>query len=148
MTLDEYFHKIINQPRIVEIKELTMFERLKQLWTKPVEFVDSKPEDVKPYFKFEMHQDAWVDLNDEYVGPKTTTAVGFDDGVTWMEVLDHVLDVLTEQYGYDVKSQVYYSVWGPINEEGIEGYGRQLNDEVLQKLLLSHPEVYDFKGQA
>ena len=60
-----------------------------------------------------------------------------------MEVLDTILDAMEAHYGYNIKEQVYYSVHFPLNMEGEAGYGRSLNDEVFQKLLLSFPEVYE-----
>jgi hypothetical protein len=67
---------------------------------------------------------------------------------TWMEALDKILNVLNKHYGYNVKEQVYYSVTYPLNEldengEELAGYGRSLNDELFQKLLLTHPELYE-----
>jgi len=51
--------------------------------------------------------------------------------------------VMGEHYGYNIKEQVYYSVAFPMNIEGNSGHGRMLNDEVVQKLLLAYPEVYE-----
>jgi hypothetical protein len=66
-----------------------------------------------------------------------------------MEVLDRILDEMSKHYGYNIKEQVYYSVEFPLNElddrtgKPFAGYGRSLNDKVLQQLLLAFPEVYD-----
>jgi len=151
MTLDEYFHKIINQPRIVEIKELTMFEKLKQLWTKPVEFAEEQDPKLSEdgYWSFEMYTPEWVD---EYYGETQqsvhTSFIEPHNG-TWMEVLDKILDAMEVHYGYSIKEQVYYSVTFPMNDVDPEtgdpyaGYGRCINDELFQQLLLAHPELYE-----
>ena len=155
--LEEYFHTIINQPA----KETTMFEKTKMffneqiercaekinsLLTKPTAFVEEDPKLYEDgYWAFEMYTPEWVNENGEKVEPVHTVLVEPHEG-TWMEVLDHILDAMEAHYGYNIKEQVYYSVFMPMNIEGEAGYGRSLNDEVLQKLLLSYPEVYDYKG--
>lgn len=139
MTLDEYFHKIINQPP----KEPTMFERLKQLWTKPVEFVE---EDQKlsedGYWGFEMYTPEWVDEWGETRQTVHTSFLEPHEG-TWMEVLDKILDAMEAHYGYSIKEQVYYSTAFPHNDPEFPGYGRCINDELFQQLLLAHPELYE-----
>jgi len=155
--LIEYFARII-QPTTV--KGLTMFDNVKasmqavrekftSLWTQPVAFVDNKElllED-EDYWAFEMVTQPWVNEFDETVPLKHTLLLEPQDG-TWMCVLDKILDAMSEHYGYDIKEQVYYSVRFPINEicqytgKPLAGYGRSLNDEILQKLLLANPEIY------
>jgi hypothetical protein len=149
MTLDEYFHKIINKPRIVEIKELTMFERLKQLWTKPVQFGEEDPKlSEDGYWAFEMYTPEWVDETGETQQTVHTVLVEPHEG-PWMEVLDQILDAMEAHYGYSIKEQVYYSVAFPMNDvdertgEPYAGYGRCINDELFQQLLLAHPELYE-----
>ena len=66
---------------------------------------------------------------------------------TWFEVLDRILDAMEAHYGYNIKEQIYYSVNFPLNDtddKGIPypGYGRCLNDERLQQILLAFPELY------
>jgi hypothetical protein len=41
MTLDEYFHTIINQPRIVYVKETTMFDKTKMFFNEQIEKLSS-----------------------------------------------------------------------------------------------------------
>ena len=59
------------------------------------------------------------------------------------------LDEMEKHYGYSIKEQVYYSVSFPLNEmdgftgKPYAGYGRNLNDNVLQQLLLAFPEIYE-----
>jgi hypothetical protein len=158
MTLNEYFHAIINkQP---DVKESTMFDQFKiavanaqsnflSLWTKPVAFVEQKETLMNDdYWAFEMVTHQWIDENNE-VHPLKQTIVIEPNETTWMEVLDRILDEMGKHYGYDIKEQVYYSVNFPLNDvdpyTGVPfaGYGRCLNDEVLQQLLLSFPEVYE-----
>jgi len=150
MTLDDYFKLIIKPTQ----KETTMFDILKTFWarskenfmfllTKPTTFVEEDPKLYEDgYWAFEMYTPEWVDEHGETVKPVHTVFVEPHEG-TWMEVLDTVLDALEAHYGYNIKEQVYYSVAFPFNQEGHAGYGRSLNDEVLQKLLLSYPEVYE-----
>ena len=148
LTLEEYFH-VINQP-----KETTMFEYLKNKWTEltttKYEFVE-QPEYLLPtdYWAFEMYTSEWVDECGETQKPVHTCLIEPHEG-TWFEVLDAILDAMEAHYGYNIKEQVYYSVAFPNNTlyysldgKPPAGYGRMLNDEVLQKLLLAYPEVYE-----
>jgi hypothetical protein len=143
LTLDDYFKLIIKPTQ----KETTMFdktkmffteqiEKLNSLLTKPTAFVEEEQED-EDFWCFLARTSAYDDI-----AAKETFISGAQDG-TWIEVVDQVLDVLSHHYGYDIKEQVYYSVAFPLNEKGYAGYGRSLNDEVLQQLLLAHPEVYE-----
>ena len=161
MTLDEYFHSIINKPRIVYVKEPTMFDQFKiavanaqsnfmSLWTKPVAFVEEEEPTVMDddYWAFEMVTHEWIDEYNE-VHPLKQTIVIEPHDTTWMEVLDRILDEMQKHYGYNIKEQVYYSVEFPLNEldertgKPFAGYGRCLNDRVLQQLLLAFPEAYE-----
>lgn len=151
ITLDQYFHKIVNtQP-----KELAMLDVMKAKWTEfwtqnPIntsyQFVDNQSTVTN---KFDIPEDTWVFgiHTGAYVGDGESVEAKEDiivghDGSTWMEVLDQILDVLGHHYGYNIKEQVYYSVHFPINEEGFAGYGRCLNDALFQQILLVHPELY------
>jgi hypothetical protein len=148
LTLEQYFHAIVkNKP-----KELTMFDQFRahfmSLWTKPVAFVEDHPKLMDDdYWAFEMVTHEWVD-EEGNVRPVKESIVIEPHDTTWMEVLDRILDEMSKHYGYDIKEQVYYSVRFPINEicqytgKPLAGYGRSLNDEILQKLLLANPEIY------
>jgi len=154
MTLDQYFHTIVNKP---VIKETTMFdktkmfftqqiEKINSLLTKPTAFVEQDPALYEEgYWAFEMYTPEWVDEFGDTVKPVHTCFIEPHDG-TWIEVLDQILDAMEVHSGCSIKERVYYSVEYPLNEPELAGYTRCLNDEVLQKLLLSYPEVYDFKG--
>ena len=158
--LEAYFDRII--PKI-ETKETTMFKQsvdnLKahflSLWTKPVKFVEEEPTTLmdEDYWAFEMRTGEWVDECGETHPVQHDVVIEPHEG-TWMEVLDRILDEMEKHYGYNIKEQVYYSVAFPHNEpchytgELPAGYGRSLNDEVLQKLLLSFPEVYEVSPAA
>jgi len=119
------------------------------LWTKPVAFTE---QDAKlmddDYWAFEMVTHEWVDIEGVTQPIKHTVVIEPHEG-TWMEVLDRILDEMEKHYGYNIKEQVYYSVEFPLNEvdpttgKPFAGYGRSLNDKVLQQLLLAHPEVYE-----
>jgi hypothetical protein len=158
MTLNEYFHAIIKQPYV---KEPTMFDNLKtswvdiqahfmSLWTKPVAFVEDEKHTLMDddYWAFEMVTHEWIDECNE-VHPIKHTMIIEPHDTTWMEVLDRILDEMSKHYGYNIKEQVYYSVEFPLNEcddrtgKPFAGYGRCLNDQMLQQLLLAFPEVYD-----
>lgn len=147
--LTQYF-KQINK----SVKGAAMFKdtltrwknKISLLWTKPVEFVDNDEQKIEDYWSFTMYTNEWT-CDGEIVPAKLTFVIDPNEG-TWMSALDKILDVMEEHYGYNIKEQVYYSVKFPHNEidalTGIayEGYGRSLNDDVLQLLLLAHPEVY------
>lgn len=148
MTLDDYFH-VINQPK----KETTMMlklsmwcteqlENFKNLWTKPTAFVEEDPRLYEDgYWAFEMYTPEWIDEQGNTVKPITTMLLEPHEG-TWMEVLDRILDAMEKHYGYNIKEQVYYSVNFPFNDPEFAGYGRCLNDERLQQVLLAFPELY------
>lgn len=141
--LEQYFHTIVNTTP----KELTMFEYLKNKWieltTTKYEFVEEDPKLYDDgYWAFEMYTPEGTNECDEAVKPVHTVFVEPHDG-PWMKVLDQVLDAMEAHYGYNIKEQVYYSVTFPLNDPECAGYGRSLNDAVLQKLLLSYPEVYE-----
>jgi YesN/AraC family two-component response regulator len=150
--LEQYFHAI-NQPKQ---KEATMFEYLKNKWTEltttKYEFVE-EPETLpmEDYWAFEIHTGEWVDEFNEVIPSKHDVIIKDNDS-TWHEVLDQILDVMGEHYGYNIKEQVYYSVAFPNNTlyyspdgKPQAGYGRMLNDDVLQQLLLAYPEVYEMR---
>lgn len=155
--LEEYFHQIVNkQP---ETKETTMFEKTKMFFTQQIEKINSlltKPQAFvevtelldKDYWAFEMRTGEWED-SDGITHPVKHSVVLEEQDGTWMDVLDRILDEMEKHYGYRIKDQVYYSVAYPHNEpyfhngELPSGYGRMLNDEVLQQLLLAFPEVYE-----
>lgn len=155
--LEKYFFRIVN----TKPEEPTMFNNLKtswtdiqahfmSLWTKPVVFVEDEKHTLMEddYWAFEMVSYEWIDEQNE-VHPIKHTLVVEPHDTTWMEVLDRILDEMGKHYGYDIKEQVYYSVKFPLNElddrtgKPFAGYGRSLNDEILQQLLLAFPEVYD-----
>jgi hypothetical protein len=148
ITLEEYFF-VINQPK----KEKSMFEYLKNKWTELMntryEFIEepvAKEQDsVEEGWAFVMRTGAYKDVTGEIVPAQEDIIAGDNDG-TWGATLDQILDVMGYHYGYNIKEQVYYSVQNPLNIEGESGYGRALNDEVLQHLFLAYPEVYDPKG--
>ena len=94
------------------------------------------------FWAFEMYNGQWVDENGKLNDPVFTFIREPHEG-TWMSILDRILDAIEEHYGYNIKEQVYYSVTFPLNHPESSSYGRELNDEVLQKLLLSFPEVYE-----
>lgn len=156
LTLDEYFHTIINQQPEKETNmnflKLSMFfteqiENFKKLWTKPVAFVEEDPTLYEDgYWAFEMFTPEWIDEHGDTVKSIHTVLVEPHEG-TWMEVLDTILDKMEAHYGYNIKEQVYYSVNFPLNETDdkdipFPGYGRCLNDERLQQILLAFPELY------
>lgn len=128
---------------------MSLFEKIKSLFTKPTKFVDVEPDfvelqqpELEDYWAFEMRTDEWVDVDGTEHPVKRTCIIEPHEG-TWMEVLDKVLDEMEKHYGYNIKEQVYYSVALPLNMVNEAGYGRMLNDEVFQQLLLAHPEVYE-----
>jgi hypothetical protein len=118
-------------------------EKINSLLTKPTAFVEEDPKLYEDgYWAFEMYTPEWINEFGETVEPIHAVLVEPHEG-TWMEVLDTVLDAMEAHYGYNIKEQVYYSVAFPHNSEGEAGFGRSLNDDVLQQLLLAHPEVYE-----
>lgn len=159
MTLDDYFHLIIKPSTQ---KETTMFdktkmfftqqiEKLNSLLTKPTAFVEEDPRLYEDgYWAFEMYTPEWINEYGETVESIHTVLIEPHEG-TWMEVLDTILDAMEKHYGYNIKEQVYYSVNFPLNDTDdkgnpFPGYGRCLNDERLQQILLAFPELYVSAG--
>ena len=159
LTLEQYFHTIIKQPPKKEqtmMLKLSMFfteqfEKLNSLLNKPVSFVQEDDEEGSDYYIFEMYTAPWYDPEaGKVVDSKRSLVIGDqvgDEDPSWTSVLDKILDEMSKHYGYDLKSQVYYSVTCPINDIYPEKAGRMLNDEVLQQLLLAFPEVYERDAQ-
>jgi len=149
LTLDQYFHLIVNKQQ----KETTMFEKTKMffneqiekitsLLTKPTAFVEEDPKLYEDgYWAFEMYTPEYT--CDGEFEPKQHDCIIEPGDTTWMETLDQILDIMGKHYGYNIKEQVYYSVAFPLNDPECAGYGRSLNDDVLQQLLLAYPEVYE-----
>lgn len=145
LTLEEYFHKIVNNP----LKELTMFETMKAKWNDFIarnavnisySWTEEPTKETDDYWSFYARTNGYEEV------PRKESFIQGEQDCTWMEIVDQVLDVLGHHYGYNIKEQVYYSVHFPLNDPDCAGYGRELNDEVLQKLLLTHPEVYEATG--
>jgi hypothetical protein len=165
--LTEYFSKTVQASPPNFVKESTMFDNVKAsmqivrdkltlLWTQqpPATFVDDTNEKAhNDFWAFEMYTDEWVDFAGEGQPARHTWIQEPHEG-TWMGVLDTILDAMNAHYGYNIKEQVYYSVKFPMNgicpytDEPFPGHGRSLNDDVLQKLLLAYPEVYESTGSS
>lgn len=150
--LEDYFHQIIKQPPVKEPEmnflKLSMWfteqlENFKKLWTKPTTFEDNSvfTDYEDGYWAFEMYTPSWENEFGETVEFIHTRFITHHEG-TWMEVLDRILDAMEKHYGYNIKEQVYYSVNFPLNDPEFAGYGRCLNDERLQQILLAFPELY------
>lgn len=146
--LEDYFQRI-NQPS----KEPNMIDYLKahfaSFFTPPVYTVETTVQVNEPtskdFYSIEMFTEGYDDIPDKYSCLKGDHSD--DEDYTWMALVDKFADMLSYHYGYNIKEQIYYSVQFPINcrdENGKElsGYGRELNDEKLQLLLLTHPELY------
>ena len=144
LTLEEYFHQIVSkQPS----KEPTMLDALKAYWHNLFRFEQPQEEVVEnvdpDMWAFCIQTGAYV-WDDEPVPAKHDHIGGCTDEGTWIHIVEQILDVLSEHFGYDIKSQVYYAVEIPTNDifNG-EAQGRKLNDDILQQLLLAFPEVYE-----
>jgi hypothetical protein len=129
-----------------------MFERTKAYWQSVKEAwtnlyawehpkLDEDDEEGSDYYIFEMYTAPWYDTEEgKLVESKRSLVIGDqvgDPDPSWTSVIDKILDEMSKHYGYDLKSQVYYSVKA----------GRMLNDEILQQLLLAFPEVYERDAQ-
>ena len=164
--LVEYFHRI-NEPTIQ--KELTMFDNVKasmqlvrnkftELFTTQESAKKDGLDEFKSnviddgYWAFEMYTPEYT--SDGEVEPQQHDVIFDANDATWMDCLDQILDVMGKHYGYNIKEQVYYSVSFPHNVvdeatgKQCAGYGRSLNNEILQKLLLAYPEVYEINESA
>ena len=125
-------------------------EKINSLLTKPTTFVEDEKHLLMEddYWSFEMVTHEWID-EEGNIRPVKESIIIEPHDTTWMDVLDRILDEMGKHYGYNIKEQVYYSVEFPLNEcddrtgKPFAGYGRSLNDKVLQQLLLAFPEVYD-----
>lgn len=115
-------------------------------WEQPTRAEEEEDEQTD-YYIFEMYTAPWHDSEEgKVVASKRSLVIGNhvdDSDPTWSSVLDKILDEMSKHYGYDLKSQVYYSVSCPANDIYPDKAGRMLNEEVLQQLLLAFPEVYE-----
>lgn len=148
--LEQYFHKIIKPLN----KEPSMWEKIKDFildkLTKPdpnvvTEFTDkSLPEsDSRDKLVVEMYTDSYYSYERDETVPPVHTVFYSDMTSTWFDIVDSFLDELEKHFGYNIKEQVYYSVRCPLNHPDFSAYGRQINDERFQLLLLAHPELYE-----
>lgn len=123
-----------------------MFDVMKakwtEFWTNRYAFINPTQDEEEEGWAFVMSTPSYVDAEGQTVPAKYDVIQGDNDS-TWSETVDQILDVIGKHYGYNIKEQVYYSVAFPLNHPECAGYGRSLNDEVLQQLLLAHPEVYE-----
>ena len=146
--LEDYFRRINTQ------KDFAMFDYLKAHFSHlfssspaPVEQVYEEPKEDS--YCIEMFTGGYDDIPDKYTCLKGNHTE--DQDPTWMHLVDKFADMLSYHYGYNIKEQIYYAVKFPLNyvdDDGVEcaGYGRELNDDKLQLLLLTHPELYSSSG--
>ena len=147
--LEDYFRRINTQ------KDFTMFDYLKAHFShlfasSPTpEPVPEEPPKLQDFYCIEMFTSGYTnsceEIPDKYTAIKGDHVDGQDP--TWMHLVDKFADMLSYHYGYNIKEQIYYAVKFPLNyidADGVEspGYGRELNDDKLQLLLLTHPELY------
>lgn len=148
--LEQYFHKIIKPLN----KEPSMWEKIKDFildkLTKPdpdvvTEVTDkSSPyADSKDKIVVEMYTEGYYSWERQEEVPPVHTVFYNNMNSTWVEIVDSFLDELEKHFGYNIKDHVYYSLHHPMNLPELSAYGRQLNDERFQLLLLAHPELYE-----
>lgn len=109
-------------------------------WDEPIEETPSQGI-LEDEWGFVMHT-AEYDGQYEFFPERISMIKGTQEETTWLHILDQVIDVLSEHYGYDIKSQVYYAVQFPTNSDEVAGFERQINYDILQQLLLAYPEAY------
>lgn len=142
--LEAYFRRINQQ------KEFTMFEYLKSQFSQlfQTETIVSPepipdPEPSPDFYRIEMFTAAYTSQFEDIPTKYSYFTGDHVDSETWMHIMDRFADMLSYHYGYDIKEQIYYSVKFPLNMEGEPGYGRSLNDDRLQLLLLANPDTYE-----
>lgn len=63
----------------------------------------------------------------------------FEDGETWINVVERFLTFLETLYGYRIRNQVYYNLALPMNDENYSlASGREMDRETFEKLLKKH----------
>lgn len=66
----------------------------------------------------------------------------FEEGTTWINVVESFLQFLEGHYGYNIREQVYYSVAMPFNDPNASrAVGREMNRQVFEKLLADNPDL-------
>lgn len=151
MTLEQYFNLIIKSPTE---KEPTMLEKIKSfvldLLTKPdpnivTEITDKTSGDpeIKDKLVIEMYTDGYYNIEEGERIPPVHTVFYSNMDATWVSLVDTFIEELEKHFGYSIKEQVYYSVSFPENDPQLSAYGRKINDERFQLLLLAHPELYE-----
>jgi hypothetical protein len=74
--------------------------------------------------------DTYVQMRHAYSGP------------TWMQILEDIIKVLEAQYGYDIKSKVFYAVPFPIFDHNYSpAPGREIDRTLFLDLLEMNPEL-------
>lgn len=112
MELEEYFHQIQ--------KEKPMIKK-----------------DTTVNFSITQDNSDLADFPDQYISQTMQYA-----DVTWVKVLEDVIKVLEVNYGYDIKSKVYYVVHNPVFDHNYsDAPGRELDSKLFMKVLEENPEL-------
>jgi len=77
-----------------------------------------------------------------YPSVLTKTDLQFEDGTTWVNVVESFLQFLEGHYGYNIREQVFYSVAMPFNDPNeSRASGREMDRTVFEKLVLENPDL-------
>jgi hypothetical protein len=113
MELEHYFHRIQQERKMAEKK------------------------DTRVSFSIE-------DNNDDLEGFPTTYRQQHIDYScpTWIQIVEDVLKMLEVEFGYPIRSQVYYSVMFPVFDHNYSyAPGRELDQKKFLELLAENPEI-------
>jgi len=112
MELEDYFHQIQQEKPMIKKDTVVSFS------------IDQDNSDLEDF------ADTFVQIRNAYSGP------------TWMQILEDVIKVLETNYGYDIKSKVFYAIPIPIFDHNISpAPGRELDQKLFLELLEQNPEL-------
>jgi hypothetical protein len=112
MELEDYFHQIQQEKPMIKKDTVVSFS------------IDQDNSDLEDF------ADTFVQMRNAYSGP------------TWMQILEDVIKVLETNYGYDIKSKVFYAIPIPIFDHNVSpAPGRELDQKLFLELLEQNPEL-------
>lgn len=86
-------------------------------------------------YTFAYHDDTQEPVG-IYPNVSNRLSLTFEEGNTWINIVEHFLQFLEGHYGYDIREQVYYSVAAPFNDPDVSrASGREMDRKVFESIL-------------
>lgn len=83
-----------------------------------------------------IYQDDTQEATGIYPKVSNHLSLTFEEGTTWINIVEHFLQFLEGHYGYNIRDQVYYSVAAPFNDPDVSrAAGREMDRSVFESIL-------------